>query len=374
MKNFIAGIFAVVGCLFLIGCDDSHRADVDEHVLQAVPAGFTNSSLPEPSGAVALSIESMPITADEVIEPVSERLSVMAGENDYQDFKTRSKNLLGQVLLQKITDIKLYKKAKAALPENINDEFIDNIVNQEVEKFIAQHGGNYARAEDTLRKMKLGWSEFRSQQRRAMLVQSFVSEEVKEEKPVTHSELLDYYKRIKSEYTTEAMIEFSLIDIESARFVDTNTTTESAIKKAAVQAEEIVDLLAAGSDFAEMAKLYSHGEFAPDGGRWDTIRPGSLLAPYDSIEKAAMSMSIGQIKGPVIAGGHVFIIKLHKIERAGTTAFNDVQDEVEARLMVDRRKKMVNKMIAKMVASIDMAYADEFLEYCMHQAYLKLKK
>ena len=374
MRNFIVGVLTVAGCLFLIGCGDSGKvADVAEERLKAVPAGSVKSSLPEPSGGVVLSVDSMPITASEVIEPVRDRLAVLAKENDYYGFKTLSKNLLGQSLLQKITDIKLYKKAKAALPENINDEFIDNIVNQEVEKFIAQHGGNYAKAEETLKKMELSWGGFRKQQRRAMLVQSFVSEEVKEEKPITHSELLNYYEQIKSEYVSKDVIEFSLIDIEARRFVDTNTTMDAAVEKAAGQAEEIIDAIVAGGDFAEMAKLYSHGEFASDGGRWSAVRPGSLIAPYDSVEKAAMGMVVGQIKGPVIAGGHVFVIELHKIEKASTTAFADVQDEVEARLIMERRKRMVNEMIEKLVASVDMAYADEFLEYCTHQAYLKLK-
>jgi parvulin-like peptidyl-prolyl isomerase len=372
MKNFAISMFVICAVVFFCGCGKERKSDVDvdEATLAKIDVHPSEVNVPAPAGGLVLSVESTAITADEIITPAKPQFAEFAAQSDYETFRTKAKPVLGHLLMQKIADIKLYQKAKAALPESVDEETINKIVEQEVGKFVAGHGGNYATAEQMLKKMGTNWQDFNKQTRRAILVQSFLSNEVKIEKPITHSELLQYYDSIKDEYfAKDALIEFRLIDLEAGRFVDANDPNANAGQKAIAMANELVGKIKNGADFAELAKQFSNDDTANAGGLWKPVRPGSLVAPYDAIETAAVNMSVGQISEPIIAGGHIFIVKLENKQAAICEPFEKVQQEVEGRFILSRRQKMVEDMIAKIVSHVDLSYADDFLEYCVQQAY-----
>jgi parvulin-like peptidyl-prolyl isomerase len=373
MNNIAVSTLIISSVVFFVGCGGTVKErDVDEKILQKIDpnAAAANVKTPAPAGGLALSLESTAITADEIIAPVRGQLAELAAESDYETFSKTAKSILSSVLLQKITDIKLYQKAKAALPENVDQAVIDKIVEQEVQRFIARYGGNYATAEQMLKKMGTNWQEFYKQQRRAILVQSFVSDEVKVEKPITHSELLAYYDSIKNEYyAKEAFIEFRMIDLNVGKFIDANDANVNPEWKAVALANKLIEKIKNGADFAELAKQYSDDITAKDGGLEKPVRPGSLVAPYNAIETAAENMDIGQVSEPIIAEGHIFIVKLESKQAGSCEPFEKVQTEVEGRFVLARRQKMVDDMIKKIVSQIDLAYADDFLDFCVNRAY-----
>lgn len=357
------------------GCEEAKKHDVSEARLKAVKPPATMPKMPAPAGGVTLSIESTAITADELIKPVKPQIDALAREYDYEIFNKKAKRLLVDVMLQKVADIKLYQKAKAALPENIDQGIIDKIVEQEVQRFIAHYGGNYATVEQMFKEMGTTWQDFYQQQRRAILVQAFLSEEMKDEKPITYSELLKYYESIKGEsYTKNAFIEFRLIDLETERFADANDPNIKGEQKAMELAGQIEQKIKNGEDFAELAKKYSNDESAKVGGLWKPVRPGSLVEPYSVIEKTAEDMNAGGVSEPISASGHIFIVKLENKQAQICEPFEKVQMEVEARYLFERKRKLVDKTMKKIISQVDLTYADNFLEYCTEQAYSQAKK
>ncbi|MBN1786767.1 MAG: peptidylprolyl isomerase [Sedimentisphaerales bacterium] len=360
-------LLITLGVLILVcGCKKRKKIDIEDIELPPAP------KLPEPAGGIVLSIESTAISADELIEPVSEQLAALAGQYDYPIFKKKASAMMGGVLLQKIADIKLYIKAKAALPENIDEDKIDQVVEQEVQRFIATYGGNYATVEDMLKRMGITWQDFHDQQKRAILVQSFVSEEVKVEKPITHSELREYYESIKEgSYGHEPFYEIRLIDLDIREFSDANTSPAQARDKAMEFAQKLKRRIDNEDNFAELAKLHSQDESAPNGGLWKPFGPGALVAPYDMIEIIASNIEIGRVSDPVFADDHVFIVKLENKDEGGYEPFEKVQTEVEGRYVLERREKMVDKMIGEIMSQVDLSYADNFMEYCVQQAWMR---
>jgi parvulin-like peptidyl-prolyl isomerase len=360
----------------LCGCKESYKGDVSEKRLKAIKPPASMPRMPLPAGGVTLSIESTAITADELIRPVKPQIDALAKEYDYEIFSKKAKSLLADVLLQKIADIKLYEKAKAALPENIDQTVIDRIVEQEVQSFIAQYGGNYSTVEQMLKKMGITWQDFHEQQRRAVLVQSFLSGEIKDEKPITYSELVKYYESIKDEkYTKDPVIEFRLIDFEIEKFADANDPNVNAGKKAMELANQLAGRIKKGEDFAEIAKKYSHDSAtAQNGGLWKPVRPGSLVEPYNVIEKAAENMNAGEVSEPITAGNHIFIVKLENKQAQSCEPFEKVQREIEARYVLERRRKIVDETMKKIISQVDLTYADNFLEFCVEQAWRQAGK
>ena len=374
-KNAIVSIITGFVVVWFCGCREAYKGTVEEAKLNAIKPQISQPKMPPPAGGLVLSVESTAITADELINPIKPQLDALAAQFDYEIFSKRARPLLGNVLIQKITDIKLYEKAKAALPKNIDQDAIDKIIEQEVQSFIARYGGNYATVEQMLKKMGITWQDFHEQQRRAVLVQSFLSQEMKVEKPITYSELVQYYESIKDEnYKKDELIEFRLIDLEVKKFADPNDPNVNASQKATQLAAELVEKIKNGENFAELAKKYSHDPTAAEGGLWKPVRPGSLIEPYNTIETAGESMNIGQVSSPIAAKDHIFIVKLENKQAQEYEPFEKVQTEVEGRLVLERRRKMVDDMMNKIMAQVDLSYADHFLEFCTERAWLQAGK
>ena len=372
MKNTVILLLTVLGSILLSGCEEAAKGpDVNEQRLSAITPPAKMPDMPIPSGGLVLSIDSSAITSDEIIQPAEEHIAKVAQTTDYEKFKIEVRPILSNILVQKVADIKLYEKAKAALPENIDEEVINKIVEGEVQKFIARCGGNYAEVEKLLKKMGTNWTDFYKEQRRAILVQSFISDELKDDKPVTHSELLEYYDRIKDQYyEKKGQMTFRVIDIEAEKLFDANDPNANLKEKAQKLAAEISGKIKSGEDFAKLAEKYSCDYAAANGGLWKPVVPGSLAEPYDAIEKTAEDMNVGQASEPVAAEGHIFIVKLENKIIGVSRPFEDVQNEVEARMIYERRRQTVDDMMSKIIAQVDLSYADEFIEYCLEQAYV----
>jgi len=375
IKNTIILSLAVLAAVVISGCEDASKGpDVNERRMSAVTPPSQMPDMPIPSGGLVLSMDSSAITSDEIIEPVQERIEELAKKNDYDKFKTDARPMLSSMLVQKVADIKLYEKAKAALPEGIDQEIIDKIVEEEVQKFISRCGGNYADAEKVLKKMGTNWRDFYKQQKRAILVQSFISEELKDEKPITHSELLAYYDQIKDQYYAQkGQLTFRVIDIENIKLYSSSDPNANLEQKAQNLAAELSERIKKGEDFNEIAKKYSTDYTAQNGGLWKPVVPGSLAKPYDIIEKTAENMNAGQVSEPLASGGHIFIVKLESKTAAVGKPFEEVQGEVETRMIFEKRKKTVDDMMNKIMEQTDMSYADQFIEYCLEKAYLDYK-
>ncbi|OQA00180.1 MAG: Foldase protein PrsA 3 precursor [Planctomycetes bacterium ADurb.Bin401] len=358
--------------MFLYGCEEAaKKPDVDAQRLASVNPPKEMPNMPVPYGGLVLSIESSAITADEIINPVQTKLTELARTDDYGQFIKTATPVVSGVLVQKIADIKLYQKAKAALPENVDDEIIDKVVEEEVQKFIARCGGNYSEVEKLLKKMGTNWQDFYKEQRRAILVQSFISEELKDEKPVTHSELLAYYNKIKNQYYEQkGQLTFRVIDIETSKLYEPNDPNASLEQKARELAAQISEKLKSGEDFSDLAKKYSHDYEAANGGLWKPVVPGTLTKPYDEIEMKVQAMNNGDVSEPFTAGGHTFIVKLESKTPDESKSFEQVQNEVEARMQFEKRKKTVDEMMNKIIAQVDLTYADQFVEYCLEKAYI----
>jgi parvulin-like peptidyl-prolyl isomerase len=370
-KKIIILLTTVFGMMFFYGCEEAVKGPaVDPARLDSITPPKEMPEMPMPSGGLVLSVESTAVTADELVEPIMVKFSQLAKEKDFESFKAAARPMVANILLQRVADIKLYQKAKAALPEGVSDEVIDKIVEEEVQKFIARCGGNYSEVEKLLTKMGTNWKEFYREQRRAILIQSFISEEIKDEKPITHSELLAYYDKIKTDnYEQKSQLTFRVIDIVPYNLYDANDPNVGGDEKADKLAAEISSRIKNGEDFNDLAKKYSQDYSAKDGGLWKPVAPGTLAAPYDVIEKAAANMKNGEVSAPIKASGHIFIAKLVEKTESINKPFEQVQGEVEARMRFEKRKKVVNDMMDKIIKQVDLTYADQFVEYCLEKAY-----
>jgi parvulin-like peptidyl-prolyl isomerase len=337
-------------------------------------------NLPVPSGGLVLSINKEAVTVDEIISPLAEALKPMAAGGDFRRFALQARPLVAQVVMSKTADALLYQQARKQAAGSINEDALDKAAQAEVNKFIANYRGNLPEANRVLEEMGMGWRQFHDYQKKLLLTQYYISQELGTQEPVTHSELLDKYNEMKDEHFTQTgQIHFRLIDIaiDKIEVGQASGAASDTPKQAALKlAEELVFRIKEGQDFGELAKRYSND--APHrvaaGGLWAPVTPGSLAAPHDVLERAAWKMEAGEVSGPIEADGHIFIMRLESKQEANCEAFENVQAQIEAEMQFQRRKAALDAMIDRLIRQANIANMDTFVNSCVETAYRRSTK
>lgn len=365
-------VLAVGGCLAAGGCSRNKGGEsgLTAEQLKQIPVNRTEE-LPAASGGFAISVAGETITADEIVTPLVRHIEPAAQTSSFAGFQQKARPVVEHFLAGKISNILLYSEAKKQAGENIDDA-LDKAVDSEINRFIAGFGGDMAEAEAALKDMGMDWGTFREYQKKMIMSQSYISSKLAEPGPVTYGDLIECYEQMKDEYFTRpAKIRFRLIDIDVSR-IETQEPNVTAQQQAQQLASDLMERLESGADFAELAREYSHGYKAAEGGLWDAVQPDSLAEPYDIISREIGDMAVGQIAGPAGAGGHIFIVKLQEKRSKSVESFEDVQDQIEAKLRFEQRKKTVDLLSEKFAEQVAVNDSDmeKFVQFCVRQLYL----
>jgi len=367
---------SVLMLLLIGGCDGDNKRLTDAQLEHR--AVTRKIELVESAGGYVLMIGGETLTGDEIIETRTqlnglyvspmEYFGPIAQANEFEQFKERAKGQLEEILMDKISNILLYQHAKRQAGENIN-EGLEKAAQNEYRKFVLNFGGDQARADDELKRNQMDKKSFIEQRKRAILIEWYVASKSPEKSPVTYRELMDCYNRIKDKYFARAArIRFRLIDIQPDRLevTDPNEDTWNLGKE---RANKLLELIKSGEDFGELAKQFSHGDWREFGGLWRPVQPSSLAAPYDILAVEAENMEPGQVAGPIVAEEHIFIMKLQEKQIAGYEPFEDVQDLVQEKVLLDRRKEDIDKLNAGIRSEAKLSRTDKFVDFCLEKIY-----
>ena len=376
-----SAFFSVLILLLIGGCQGG-KSGLTSTELERT-ALMQKIELVEAAGGLLLMVGGETVTSDEIIEsPVerseavvslAEHLKPIAQMSDPDQFKEQARRQVEEILTAKILNILLYQDAKRQAGKNIN-EGLEMAAEREWRKFVLDYGGDQAKADEALRQMGTDRKSFKEQQKRAILIQSHIASNMADERPVTYRELIECYNVMKDEYFARpAMIRFRLIDIQPAR-LEASNPNKNRRELAKELANELLGRIKAGEDFGELAKQYSHGHRRQFGGLWKPVRPQSLAAPYNILAVVAEKANAGQIAGPIEASRHIFIMKLEEKQLEGYEPFEKVQQNVEEKVIFDRRSKVINELRAKLMQQAKFGETGEFVNFCLEEIYQMSKQ
>lgn len=365
------GILCLAISFILTGCGGgSLQGKYTDEEMSMIPIA-PKYNLPEASGGYTLRIYSETISVDEILGVTEKMLKPYAAQVDRATFKAESIGYVREAIRGKTVDILLYQEARKDAPENI-DDMLEKSVESEIARFVSGYNNNYALAEKAIKEMGMDWKSFREYQKKLIMTQSYISSSLNKDKRFSHQELVDYYELIKEkQFTQIGLIEFSLIDIIPDKLTSDQVAEGQSNEAAAAKlAEEAMAKLKAGEDFAAIAEAYSH-TMAVNGGKWTphTIGSGSLPKPYDMLEDHAVAMTTGQIKGPITADGHIFILKLDRIQHGQIIPFDEVKKQIEQRLQFQYRNEQYQELVQKLIQKADFVQLERFSDFCTDQAY-----
>lgn len=157
----------------------------------------------------------------------------------------------------------------------------------------------------------------------AQLLSEGITEKLTADVQVTDADVKKYYAENTTQYT-----------IAQSRDI------RHILVKTKAEADSIYDQLRSGGDFAALAKSKSLDPGSKDNGGKLTVSKGQTVAPFD---KVAFQLKVDELSTPVKTefGFHV-IQALGPVKAGSTTPLKDVEDQIKAQLLEEKKSSAVN--------------------------------
>lgn len=213
-----------------------------------------------------------------------------------------------------IDRIVLWQEARAAgmtVPDSTHAWYLN--------RFEEAFGGP-ERVEATLSQFGITRDELESVIRRDLLVRQLIEKRIAPGIEVTEAEARNFYDNNPEQFTSGEQVH--------ARHIIILTKPSDSDSVLAQKRDKLQDILArarSGEDFAELAKNYSQGPSAQNGGDLGFFSREQMVAPF---AQAAFALEPGEISDVVETRFGYHIIKLEERRDAETIGFDEVHDRL----------------------------------------------
>ena len=163
---------------------------------------------------------------------------------------------------------------------------------------------------------------------------------------VSDADIAAYYRAHPEDFTINAAVKASHILL--AVNPNASAADKDAVRK---RAQNLVNQLKKGADFATLAKANSDDQSNKDqGGELPVFERGMMVKPF---EDAAFGAKEGDIVGPVETQYGMHIIKIEKVLPQKVVDYNDVKDDPRLRTVIlgDKKQDKFDAFVAGLKAS-----------------------
>lgn len=219
-----------------------------------------------------------------------------------------------------------FKKRIAKLPPYYQD-----IVNKNKKRFLEEMIAENLFYEEAVRKGFLQEKEVAEvikEAKKKILVARLIQTEVEKAASVTDAEIRRFYDEHKEDFKTPEMWRASHILV----------ATEA-------EAKAVLDELAKGASFEDLAKSRSIDATASRGGDIGYFRRGQLVPEF---EKACFALDVGQVSGIVNTQFGYHIIKLTDKREASVESYEKVARAIEDILMKKKRGELFDQLVSRL--------------------------
>ncbi|MGL6279741.1 MAG: peptidylprolyl isomerase [Gaiella sp.] len=189
-------------------------------------------------------------------------------------------------------------------------------------------GGDRAKLDAQLKEQGYTQEAFKTDVRAQVLSEGIVAQLTKDAK-VTPADVKAYYAANKAQFT-----------------VAESRDVRHILVKTKAQADDVVQQLAGGADFAALAKKLSLDPGSKDAGGKLSIRRGETVPPFD---KAAFALAVNQVSAPVKTefGWHV-IEPIGPVKPGSTTLLKDAEAQIRAQLQQEKSTTAIQEWTAQL--------------------------
>lgn len=265
------------------------------------------------------------------IEELTGKKSEELKASEEQDFFKIREQILDIIIEERVMKAKIKELELQATTEQV-DEYVEYVKEE-----------NKLTQEELVEQLKhegLSLEKFREKVKEDLERRELVDNEIRIKMIVTEEQITAYYEANKKNYERPGSAH-----IASIFLVPASQGSASELDELKKKGEAIIERISKGEKFEDLAKEFSNGPGANDGGDLGNI-------PLTDIDKKILdvinSLKDGEVSGPVDMGNRIQIVKLIKKVDTGYAPIEELRDKIHETLynneMERRYKEYMNTL------------------------------
>ncbi len=181
------------------------------------------------------------------------------------------------------------------------------------------------------------YEEYRARLKQELERRRLINYEVKNKIIITEEEVKAYYDEHKDEFSTKGRVHLAMIFLRQATPGDRGET--QALKE---KANRILQKIKSGEDFGALAKQFSSGPGAMEGGDLGVFKISEL---NPQMAASIKDLSSGEVSAPIVMPSGIQIIKVVEKDEGGEKSFEQVQNIIRSDLYREKLDEAYSKWI-----------------------------
>lgn len=276
---------------------------------------------------------------------------------------------------QDVGAILVYQKATRNLTDQQREALAKAVEAQIDDRATREFGGSAARFHAHLEASGLTPAIYRTRLERQLIVRSYLREMLMPKVRVRRDELMQYYQENAQRFSTRETRELLMIAAPFEAFLPEGRTWEGATEAARARARLTAlrtargahEALRRGRPFKEVAREFSRGPRAAEGGSWghvtDPLRP-----PLDKLTSRIFGYRTGQYSEPTELDTGWYVVGCGAIVAPVRTPFSDVQRELRRELEEQRFNQLATQEVAQLAQRAAISNLGAFIETAARMA------
>ncbi len=186
----------------------------------------------------------------------------------------------------------------------------------------------------------VSFEDFKQNIRNGLITQEVMRQEVGQNIRFTPGEAERYYEEHKQDYAQPESVHLSEIMISTG-----GATEGEKLTAAKAKADDIETRLHAGGDFTQLAKSFSDGPTAAQGGDLGVYQPGALPKV---LEDKTFPLQVGQYTEPILTRQGYIILKVDDHAKGGVRPYKEVEAQVQDAFYMSRMEPAIRDYLTKL--------------------------
>jgi len=247
-------------------------------------------------------------------------------------------NTAKQKILNTLIDKKVLNMEAVTQKIEIEPNIIDNIIQSEIMAY-----GSEEKYRKQLRMNGISEKDHKQELADQLKIRTLLERNVYLYlKPITLDEAQAYYQSHLSEFRVGERVRFRYIFISTSR-----ETTEDGKAKKLQKAQQVLEKIKKGGDFAKLAEENSESDRAPFGGDIGRFIHVGELKGTPEVEQAAFSLNDGQTSDLITTPEGYFIVKIDQKEQGVLRDFEKAKIDILEKLVKKKAEDRYNEWFSQ---------------------------
>ena len=319
LASIAAGIIAFIG--FAVVLAPQASAQAKGTVIEEIVARVNN-------GAITLS--DILKAEQSMHEEIAHDCQGCPSDKVDEIYKEKQKDLLRDLIDQAL----LVERAKD-MGISVETEVIKRL--DEIRK--QNNLGSMEEFEKAVESQGMGWEDFKAQIRNSLLTQEVIRREVGSHISIPSEDVKKYYEEHQKEFIRPEQVVLAEI------FLSTEGKSPEEMASVEKKADDLRNRVVKGEDFNEIAKHFSEGSTAKDGGVLGTFEHGQLSKQLEDI---VFKMDKGQMTGVIQTKTGFEVLRVEAHFQAGLQPLDKVENEIMNRIYGQKMQPTMREFLGQL--------------------------